>query len=184
MPQESAIFNLRNHQTLNEKYWYHCWLFCLSCGTNYIIKCLLKTDNTNNIFVVDRLRPPGNGPALCTAVKTPAYIVITETAVSNESNKIWSDEWLLKLSIDKMYKTLVPSTHHSHHPSPLHSFTPGLKLSFSANPSHHSLPFLLLGWPHGFPGLFTDTSEHIRFFSLLLLFSTVSIPLCRLILLM
>jgi len=33
-------------------------------------------------------------------------------------------------------------------------------------------------------GLFTDTSEHIRFFSLLLLFSTVSIPLCRLILLM
>ena len=38
----------------------------------------------------------------------------------------------------------VPSTHHSHHPSPLHSFTPGLKLSFSANPSHHSLPFLLM----------------------------------------
>ena len=28
--------------------------------------------------------------------------------------------------------------------SPLHAFTPGLKLSFSANPSHHSLPFLLL----------------------------------------
>jgi len=45
-----------------------------------------------------------------------------------------------------------------------HSFTPGLKLSFSANPSHHSLPFLLLDWLHGFPGLFTDTSEHIRFF--------------------
>ena len=36
------------------------------------------------------------------------------------------------------------STHHSHHPSPLHSSTPGLKLSFSANLSHHSLPFLLL----------------------------------------
>ena len=28
-----------------------------------------------------------------------------------------------------------PSTHHFHHPSPLHSFIPGLKLSFSANPS-------------------------------------------------
>jgi len=67
-----------------------------------------------------------------------------------------------------------PSTHHSHHPSPLHSFTPGLKLSFSANPSHRSLPFLLLDWLHGFPGLFTDTSEHIRFFSPLFLFSTVS----------
>ena len=37
---------------------------------------------------------------------------------------------------------------------------------------------------HGFPGLFTDTSEHIRFFSLLFLFSTVSFPRCRLILLM
>jgi len=27
-------------------------------------------------------------------------------------------------------------------PSPLHSFIPGLKRSFSANPSHRSLPFL------------------------------------------
>ena len=32
----------------------------------------------------------------------------------------------------------------SHHPSPLQSSTPGLKLSFSTNLSHHSLPFLLL----------------------------------------
>jgi len=31
-----------------------------------------------------------------------------------------------------------------HHPSPPHSFIPGLKPSFSANPSHHSLLFLLL----------------------------------------
>ena len=31
----------------------------------------------------------------------------------------------------------------------------------SAKPSHRSLPFLL----HGFPGLFTDTSEHTRFFT-------------------
>ena len=36
----------------------------------------------------------------------------------------------------------VPSTHHSHYPS-LHSFIPGLQPSFSANPSHRSLPFLL-----------------------------------------
>ena len=68
----------------------------------------------------------------------------------------------------------VKSTHHSHHPSPLHSFTPGLKLSFSVNLSHHSLPFLLLDWLHEFPGLFADTSEHIRFHSLVFLFSTVS----------
>ena len=33
----------------------------------------------------------------------------------------------------------VPLTHHSHHPSPPHSFIPGLKPYFSANPSHRSL---------------------------------------------
>ena len=48
---------------------------------------------------------------------------------------------------------LVSSTHHSHHPPPLHSFIPGLKPYFSANASHHSLPFLLQDWLHGFPGL-------------------------------
>jgi len=39
----------------------------------------------------------------------------------------------------------VPSTHHSHHQSPLHSFNPGLGLKppFSENPSHRSFPFLL-----------------------------------------
>jgi len=48
----------------------------------------------------------------------------------------------------------------------LHSFIPRLKPSFSANPSHRILPFLLQDSLHGFPGLFTDTSEHIRFFLL------------------
>ena len=57
----------------------------------------------------------------------------------------------------------APLTHHSHHLSPLHSSTPGLKLPFSTNPSHHSLPFLLPDWLRGFLGLFTDTSEHISF---------------------
>jgi len=36
----------------------------------------------------------------------------------------------------------VSPTHHSHQPSPPHSSIPGLKPSFSANPSHSSLPFL------------------------------------------
>jgi len=49
-------------------------------------------------------------------------------------------------------------------PSPLHSFIPGLNLPFYANPAHHSLSFLLHDLLHQFPGLFTDTSEHIRFF--------------------
>ena len=34
-------------------------------------------------------------------------------------------------------------THHYHYPSPLHSFIPGLKPSFSANDSHRSFSFLL-----------------------------------------
>jgi len=41
------------------------------------------------------------------------------------------------------------STHHFHQPSLLHSFIPGLKPSFSANPSHRSLHFLLPDWLHG-----------------------------------
>jgi len=79
----------------------------------------------------------------------------------------------------------APLTHHSHYPSPLHSSTPGLKLSFSTSLSHNSLPFLLLDWLHGFPGLLTDTSEHIRFYSLVFHSScsplSVVVPCCRLI---
>ena len=58
-------------------------------------------------------------------------------------------------------------------PSPLHSFIPGLKPSFSANSSHRSLPFLLPDWLQGFPGLFTDTSEHnLLFYFLVFLMPT------------
>ena len=35
--------------------------------------------------------------------------------------------------------------------------------SFSANPSHRSLSLFLQDWLYGFPGLFTDTSDRIRF---------------------
>ena len=51
-------------------------------------------------------------------------------------------------------------------PSLPHSVIPGSKPSFYADPSHRSLPFLLQDWLHGFPRLFTDTSEHIRFFTI------------------
>jgi len=54
-----------------------------------------------------------------------------------------------------------------------HSFIPGLKPSFSAKPSHLSLPFLLPDRFHGFHGLFSDNSEHIPFYYFLVfLFST------------
>jgi len=54
-------------------------------------------------------------------------------------------------------------------PSRTHSFFPGLKPSFSANPSHSTPSFLLLKHLlRGFPGLFTVISEHICF--LLLVF--------------
>jgi len=46
-------------------------------------------------------------------------------------------------------------------PSPTRSYIPGLKPSFSANPSHRSLSFSSSGW---IPQTFTATSEHIRFY--------------------
>ena len=57
-------------------------------------------------------------------------------------------------------------------PSPTHSFIPGLKPSFFANPSHRSLSFFLQEGLHGFPRLFAVTSEHIRFYFLIFLFYT------------
>ena len=51
-----------------------------------------------------------------------------------------------------------------HHPS-LTLFIPGLKPSFSANPSHCSPSFLLLKYSlQGFPGLFTVISEQSVFY--------------------
>ena len=43
----------------------------------------------------------------------------------------------------------------------------------AANHSHRSLLFLLPDWLHEFPGLFTDTSEHIRFYFVVFLLSTL-----------
>ena len=60
-----------------------------------------------------------------------------------------------------------------HQPSLFHS---SLK-TFSANPSRRSLPFLLRDSLRGFPGLFTDTPEHIRF--LLFSFSVLTPFSCR-----
>ena len=65
-------------------------------------------------------------------------------------------------------------THHSHHPSPTHSFIPGLILPFLQILTTAAFPFLLEDWLHRFPGLFTDTSEHVRF----LLFSFFCFPFC------
>jgi len=63
---------------------------------------------------------------------------------------------------------LVPSTYHSRLPPFLHSFIPKpLKPSFSANPPPLYPPFLLRDW--WIPGLFTDTSEHIHMYFLVLL---------------
>ena len=56
----------------------------------------------------------------------------------------------------------LPSTHHSHHPSLPHSFTPGLKTSFSANPSLHSLLNSSSSWLTPQTPM-TDTSDHVRF---------------------
>ena len=48
------------------------------------------------------------------------------------------------LSDFDLLPTSVSPTHHSHHPSPPHSFIPGLKPSSSANPSRRSLPLFFM----------------------------------------
>ena len=50
-----------------------------------------------------------------------------------------------------------------------HSFSPGLKPYFSANPSHRSLPFFFRT-DHMIPQTVYFTSEHIRFYFLVFLF--------------
>jgi len=63
---------------------------------------------------------------------------------------------------------------HFHHLSPLHSFTPGLKPSFSTNPSHCSLRFLLPDWLYEFPDylpILLSISVY-TFYFLVFLFST------------
>jgi len=55
-------------------------------------------------------------------------------------------------------------THNCYHPSYTHSLISGLKPpSRSANPSHLSLCFRFQDWLHVFPGLLTNTSEHVYF---------------------
>jgi len=67
-------------------------------------------------------------------------------------------------------------------PSPTHSFVPGLKPSFSANPSHRRLSFSSSGLTTWIPQTFTVISEHIRFYFLVFLFYTfqLSFPCGRL----
>ena len=55
-------------------------------------------------------------------------------------------------------------------PSPSHFFIPGLKPSFSVNPSHCSPSFVLKYSRHGFSGLFTVISERICFLLSVFLF--------------
>jgi len=57
-------------------------------------------------------------------------------------------------------------------PSPRHSFIPALKPFFLQILPTAAFLFLFQDCLHGFPRLFTDTSEHIRFYVLVFLFST------------
>jgi len=61
-------------------------------------------------------------------------------------------------------------------PLPTHSFIPGLKPYFFANPSHHSLSFSTLGLTTWILQTFTVTSEHIRFYLLFLCFTLFICP--------
>ena len=74
-------------------------------------------------------------------------------------------QWLADVGGQPLYLLLLLASSRS--------FIPGFKPPFSASSSRSSLPFLLQDRLHGFPGLFTDTSGHIRF----LLFSFSVFPL-------
>ena len=166
---------------------------------------VLTTTQPSYLHNLITVQPPRStrSSSLVTLARPPtsSSLRITDRSVQYASPRLWNQ---LPVSLRQPRTNLsnfaspsslsgtssVPSTHHFHHPLPLHSSTPGSKLFFfSANPFHRSLPFLLPDWLHGFPGLFTDTSEHIRFYSSLFyfvvfLFSTVIVPCCRLIWLM
>ena len=86
---------------------------------------------------------------------------ISASVCRNRDKRVWMifDRVVLWVALPPP----VPSTHHFHHKLPLHSLTPGLKLSFSANPSYHSLSFSSSGLTTWILQTFTVTSEHIRF---------------------
>ena len=75
-----------------------------------------------------------------------SHITRLQQIQSSQSQSHHSHPPVSTLAKERMIECIppsVPSTHHFHHPSSLYSSTPGLKLSFSANPSLRSLPFLL-----------------------------------------
>ena len=80
---------------------------------------------------------------------------------------LWLGHWQMWDVSQYMYSQThlvrVPSTDRVPSWVPPHSFIPGLKPSFSANPFHHNLSFLLQDWLW-IPGLFTNTCGHIRFY--------------------
>jgi len=101
------------------------------------------------------------------SLTTPWYLV-SRTSGSHAVTGIWtgwipSSVYFVEFYMVFMLLTFItPSLFHSR-----------LKPSFSANPSHRSLPFLLQDWLHGFPAdcLPTLLSIYIFYF-LVFLFST------------
>jgi len=108
----------------------------------------------------------GFDPHLCQTERRPLSLESTPsfspstTQARTVSLQFWH-EWPLFFHWFHWLTTII-----FHDPLTL---TPCLKPSFSANPSQRSHVFLLQEWLHGFPSLFTDISEHIRFYFLVFL---------------
>jgi len=86
-----------------------------------------------------------------------------------------SDWHICEIPVHSLLTVLIYNSGHFGPPLPfwlpMASYATDSSLkTFSAYPSHHSLPFLLQDWFPGFPGLLTNTTEHTRF--LFFLFST------------
>jgi len=102
--------------------------------------------------------------ACCRRVPTTHACCPTRLWVSSSLIRWWTKPFLPS-AVNHYSFCPASSTYLTIHQSPTHSFIPRLQPSFSANPYHRSLSFRLQGWLHGFHGLFTDPSEHTRFFS-------------------
>ena len=175
------------------RHWFSSWLRCFCCFKCVIFLCyMMKLNNLIHLQRLQMswrfLQPPNlhifvTSSQLVSSLfifghtrsSTSSSLRITDRSFQYASPCLWNQlpaslhQWHTNLSTSASRSSLSGTSSTSSIDSPLsssitpHSFISSLKLFFSANPSHRSVPFLLQYWLHGFPRLFSDTSELIRF---------------------
>ena len=177
----SPIFRSLHRLTITER------IECKLLSLTYKVLTTTQPSYLHNLITVQPPRSTRSSSLVTFArPSTSSFLRITDRSFQYASPSFWNQ---LPASLRQLHTNLSNSDSPSSltgtssigpSDSPLSSsITPSLfhsrlKTFFSANPSHRTPPFLLQDWLHVFPGLFTDTSEHTRFFTFyLFLFSTV-----------